>query len=333
MKKIVAVCALLILLLPFSGCSAAVDVKFAQMARVLTGEYERCVYSVEINDGKENGTVHTDASSEMVLVFEKTADGLAKLTMDLTVTYISTPAYVLTPVNEEPRDYKDLTDTMHSEIVFNGYTDDFNPVSVNKKADLATSKKYDTEAHNRKDKSFSAQFDYPEGKTAGKGSYTNSGDETKDFSVKSKSLKNAFDNEQIYYMASSFLRGTPDAENNAALNYSKQYKIFNLTDYCINGKGAQSVSFRVGEHPISSYCGITGTGGAEIAEVTVSFSQGQPLNMYYSLKDRITGVKTDDNSTRIRQYLLLGYEQKTVFNSTTLALTRFALKEYSLVNS
>ena len=338
MKKIIALIAALITAFIFFGCSNTVEVKFLDMGYVIADNpdnYERCVYSAEIHNGKAGAdkVSYTDgAVSQMILEFEKTEGGLARVIMTSTIKYTETPPYVgavLTHTGENWRNlsaeaqktaYGGLTDTITSEVVFNGYSQDFNPVSVKKSAVLETSKKFD-----EKDKSFTAEFDYLAQKKSGAGKYADSAGAETEFSVKSKNLKNVFDNEQLYYMVSAFMRGTLNKDTNKpALGYSKQYKVFNLADRCINGKGASSWSFAVKDTPRADYCNIK----ADIAEVTVSFSQGQPLNMYYSLTEKLT---IGDAPKTARELLMLGYEQKINRDvSTTLSVSTYILKEYSI---
>ena len=329
MKKFIALAAALLAAFIFFGCSNSVEVKFVDMNWVLAGDYERCLYSAEIHNGLTGGEKisYTDPSlSEMVLTFEKIEGGLARLTMDLTVTYVKHPPFAKSEnAAKEKVDYTDCTDTVHSEIIFNGYSQDFNPISVKKTVSLETSKKFDKTAEGLSaDKSFSAEFTYPVGKQAGTGKYTDAAGSETALKIKSKSLKNTFDNEQIYYLVSAFLCGTHDEMNEPALGYGKQYKTFNLADHCSYGTGAANYSFAVKDAPRADYYDITAD---EIAEVTASFTQGQPLNMYYSLTKN---VKIGDSQKPVRKFLMLGCEQKTNSDiSKTLSVSTYILKDYS----
>ena len=337
MKKLTAALTLILsVLMLMTGCSSKLDIKFEAMDAVLpTGQtYERCVYSVEINNGLNDADkkIYTDFDkSEMILVFEKTADGNACVTMDLTVAYTSTPPYF-----DSEFVCAGMADKIRSEVIFNGYAKNFNPLSVKKEVSLQTSKElaafYAQKGRTFTDQSFTAEFTYPVAKTKetkavkGKGKHVNSAGEEKTFEIKNKALNSAFDNEQIYYIVSSFMRGTPDPKTTVtALGYNKQYKVFNLADRVAYGKNAQSLSFAVNAESLASYSGIT---DLNIAQVTVSFSQGQPLVMYYSLDE---SFKIDGAPVTARSLLMLGYTQKTSNSTSTLSETKYVLKSYSAV--
>jgi len=288
------------------------------MDKLLSGakDYERCEYRAEINNGKEEKIVYTDGeASKMVLEFEKLDENLAKLTMDLTIKFDKTPPYA-----SAEADYAGQTDTMRSEVIFNAYTEDFNPVSVKKEAVFETSPQ----------KSFKAEFTYPVGKEPGNGSYkyTNPAGAETSFEIKRGKLKDMFDNEQIYYMISSFLSKEVSGLK-TALGYTKQYNVFNLADYFSYGKTGSSLTFDVGEQQIGNYNGLTAPYDDKIAQVSVYFPQGRPLVMYYSL-DRYIDIPDGGGSARknIRQYLMLGYEQET-FSNGSLVKTSYTLKNYS----
>ena len=319
MKKIAAFLALILLAAVPYGCSAGLEVKIENMNKVFSGQtYERCVYSAEINNGKADAAkqIYTDpALSELVVEFEKTADGLAHITTELTVVYTSTPPYF----NPE-LDCAGMTDRIRSEAIFNGYSDAFNPISVKKELDLDTSRAFD-----EKDKSFKAEFLYPDPvkKAKGEGKYSNlDGSDEKTFTAKVKSLKNAFDNEQLYYLISALMRGTVK-DDATALGYTKQYKFFNLFDRINYGKGAQSYGFTVAAAKLNAYQNVTVTGN--IAQVTVSFPKGQPLIMYYSLGE---DIKIGGAAITARPRLMLGYTQKTSNSTAVLSETQYVLKSY-----
>lgn len=314
-KKILALLTAVLSAFIFFACAAA-DVTFIGMDKVFSGSYEKAVYSAEINDGAtEEKTVYTAASSGMTLVFEKLEGALASLTMDLTITYVSTPGYAAA----KGYDYTGLTDTVHSEVVFNAYSESFAPVSVKKNAVLQTSAKYD-----KPDKSYTAEFTYPVGKNPGTGTYTNASGK-KELSVKQGTLKNTFDNEQMYYMISSFMRSSVAADNSTLLGYSKQYQIFNAVEAGVNGSNnaRSSVSFAVSETKLSSYNSVNSEGG--VALVTAAFPEGRPTYLYYSLKDNLTAGGT---VMAVRKHLLLGYEQGLTAGSS-FSVTSYTLKSYS----
>ena len=316
MKKLLALSAAVILLFAFSGCAAAPDNKFRSMDKILSSggkDYERCEYRAEINNGKEEKTVYTDGeASEMILTFEKLDEKLAKLTMELTIKFDKTPPYA-----GETADYTGKTDRMYSEVVFNAYTEDFNPVSVRKEAAFETSP----------DKSFKAEFTYPAGKESGKGKYKFTNSEETSFVIKLGKLKETFDNEQIYYMISSFLSKETGSDLKTALGYTKQYKVFNLADYFSYGKTGGNLTFAVDEQQAESYNGLAARDSDKIAKVSVHFSQGKPLVMYYSLDYRIN-INDSPVNTPVRRYLFLGCEQETG-GGDSLVKTSYTLKKYS----
>ena len=331
MKKLSALLAVFICAFSLVGCNTAVEVSFVGMDRVLLNhDWERCVYSAEISNGKtsEEKIVYTDGgSSEMELTLTKQSDGTAEIEMKLTLAFEKTPPYARhtgeawrnLSAEEQENAYNGLTDKITSKVVINGATNE--PIYVEKNIELETSKAYD-----ETDKSLSMNFTYS-GETAGKGGFMRVGGEEQNFSIRQRTLRNAFDNEQIYYMISAFMRGTIDPTTlETALGYAKQYKIFNLADYCVYGKGPASLTFSVGETKLGGYENIAVP--ANTAEVTVSFSQGQPLIMRYSLGNLILIGGTE--TPLANKHVMLGYKQSIRDGlSSVIAETSYVLKGYS----
>jgi len=347
MKKFAALLAVLICAFLLFGCGSAVEVSFVDLDRILVNhDWEECIYSAEISNGKIGGekVVYTDPSeSEMALKIEKGKSGTATITMSLTFKYKSTPPDESTPpyarhtgeawlnlsADEKKAAYAGLTDTIESTVVIDTSSKDSNPVSVKKEITLETSAAFD-----ETDKSLSTEFIYPVGKEKSKGSFIRPGDENaaelKEY--KSKTFKNVFDNEQIYYMISAFMRGTNDKNGETALGYTKQYKIFNLADRCVYGKGPASLTFSVDQEKGGDYGDYEDSkisvGTAMSAKVNVSFSQGRPLEMRYSLG---TSISIGGNPIELaNKHVMLGYKQEIRDGlNSVMAVTSYTLRDYS----
>ncbi len=322
MKKIFAAAAAVLTAIILIGCAAAVPT-FGSMASVVKDGYEKAVYAFEINNGSaDNKTVYTDGVSQMTLEYKKLDDTLAQITMDVTLKYASTPPYFAA----DGIDYAGLTDTAHSEVVFRAFDGTMSPVSVKKSVSLETSKKYDLS-----DKSFSAEFTYPVGKTAGAGMITDAAG-TRAISIKPKALSGVFDDCQLFYLGSA-LMSTSIEGTKLKLNYSQAYNLFNLTDYMSYGTVSAAGQLTVADSGVADYKGSllslpTDGNGKNIVSVNIAFAKGAPLYCFYSLSDKLMISGTP---SLIRSCLLLGYEQPLLKDGKVSQVSSYTLKSYTTV--